>query len=344
MFGFEHSEYLYLLFILPVLLLLYIAFQIHRKKAIRKLGDPQLIAELIPEYSLFRNNLKLFLQLFSIALIILALAGPRYGTKLAQVKHEGIDIIIALDISNSMLAEDIRPNRLERAKQELSRLIDKFKNDRIGLIVFAGEAYTQMPITNDYLSARMFLSGITTEMASRQGTAIADAIDLGLRSFNYNSAAGKAIVIISDGENHDGNVMEACKKANSKGVRIFTIGMGSEQGVRIPLVHNVNTKDFQRDREGNFIITRLNQEMLKDIANAGKGKYYHVNTTNFGMQAMLAEMNKLNKADSNEPVYSEYKEQFSGLIWMSLVLLVLELIILERKNKWLQKIKIFDKR
>ncbi len=342
MFDFEHPEYLTLLFILPVLILLYIAFHIHRKKAIRKLGDPQLIHLLIPDYSHFRNNLKFSIILFSIALIILALAGPRYGTKLTQVKQEGIDIIIALDISNSMLAEDIQPNRLERAKQELLRFFDKFKNDRIGLIVFAGEAYTQMPITNDYLSARMFLSGINTEMISRQGTAIADAIDLAVKSFNYNSNAGKAIVIISDGENHDGDVMGACKKAFNKDVRIFTIGMGSKQGVRIPLVNNAYQKDYRRDRDGNFIVTRLNEQMLKDIAAAVNGKYYHVGSSSAGMQSMIAELNKLSKTGSEAAAYSEYKEQFPGLIWMAIGLLILELVILERRNKWLRKMHIFD--
>jgi Ca-activated chloride channel family protein len=343
MFNFEHREYLLLLLVIPVLMILYVLYLLRRRNNIRRIGDPEIIATLMPDYSQFRNNLKFFLLLLTVALIIVAIAGPRFGSRLTQVKHEGIDIIIALDVSNSMLAEDIKPNRLERAKQELSRLLDRLENDRVGLIVFAGNAYTQIPITNDYLSAKMFLSNINTEMVSRQGTAIGDAIELGLRSFNPQSKAGKAILIISDGENHEGDVEKACKNASEKGVRIYTIGMGLTQGVRIPAAgNNLYVKDYRRDREGNFVITRLNEQMLKDIADAGNGRYYRASSPDMGLNSMMVELNKLDKESSEATEYSEYEEQFPGVIWIALFFLILEFLLLERKNKWLRNIKVFD--
>jgi Ca-activated chloride channel family protein len=322
---------------------LILLYQYLRKSNIKKIGNPELITTLMPDYSEFRNNLKFILILLSVFFIILAIANPRFGSKLTEVKHEGIDIIIALDVSNSMLAEDIKPNRLERAKQELSRLLDRLENDRLGLIVFAGDAYTQIPITNDYLSAKMFLSGINTEMVSQQGTAIGSAIELAIRSFNPQSQAGKAIVIISDGENHEGGVSEACKKAADKGIKIFTVGMGMSQGVRIPVSRSPYNRDFHRDKDGNFVVTKLNEQMLMDIASAGSGKYYRANMPDLGLNDMLAQFGKLNKANAEYKVYTEYEEQFPGTIWMAFGLLWLEFLILERKNRWLKNIHLFDK-
>jgi Ca-activated chloride channel family protein len=342
MFNFEHKEYLLLLIVLPLLLGLYVLYLVVRKRAIRKMGNPGVISMLMPDYSQFRNNLKFTLLLLAIALIIIALAGPRFGSKLTQVKQEGIDIVIALDVSNSMLAEDIKPNRLERARQELSRLLDRLENDRIGLIVFAGESYTQIPITNDYLSAKMFLASVSTEMISRQGTAIGEAIELAVRSFNANSKAGKAIVIISDGENHEGGITEACKKAVGKGIRIYTIGMGLPQGVRIPAPGNSYDRDYRRDKNGNFVITRLNEEMLKEIAEKGNGNYYRASSPEMGLNSMLSELNKMNKEGLEYTEYSEFEQQFPGVIWIALALLILEFILLARKNKWLKEISIFD--
>jgi Ca-activated chloride channel family protein len=243
-----------------------------------------------------------------------------------------------------MLAEDIKPNRLERAKQELSRLLDQLENDRVGLIVFAGNAYTQVPVTNDYLSAKMFLTTITTEMVSRQGTAIGEAIELAIRSFNPQSKAGKAIVIISDGENHEGDVQAACQKATERGIRIYTIGMGLSQGVRIPESgNNMYVRDYKRDKAGNFVITRLNEQMLIDIAEAGNGRYYRASSPDIGLNSIMNELNRLNKEGSETSEYTEYEQQFPALIWMALALLILEFIIIEKKNRWLNTIKLFDR-
>jgi Ca-activated chloride channel family protein len=342
MFRFEHTEYLMILLIVPLLAGLYIFQYFKRKRDLRLVGDPAIIATLMPEFSQFRRNLKAILMILAVILMILAISGPQFGSKLTEVKHEGIEIIIALDVSNSMMAEDIQPNRLERAKQELSKLMDKLDNDRLGLIVFAGDAYTQIPITNDYLSAKMFLSGINTNMVSRQGTAIGSAIELAVKSFSPVSKASKAIVIISDGENHEGDVQASCKEASEKGIKIFTIGMGLPEGARIPMNDDPYNKDFRRDKDGNFVVTRLNEQMLAEIADAGGGKYYRASTREIGLNSMLAQLRKLDKAEMEYKVYSEFEEQFPVFIWVALILLCLDYLILSRKNKWLRKIDLFS--
>lgn len=344
MFRFEHKEYFLLMMVLPILVGLYLLYSHFRKRNIRKFGNPDIIESLIPDYSSFRKNLKFILLLLATSIIIAALAGPQFGSKLTEVKREGIEIIVALDVSNSMLAEDLRPNRLERAKQELTRLLDKLDNDRIGLIVFAGEAYTQIPITNDYLSAKMFLSGINPQMVSRQGTDIGVAIELANRSFSPQSETGKAIVIISDGENHEGGVANAIKQATDKGIKIFTIGMGSNQGVRIPVSSGPDNRDYHRDSEGNFVITRLNESMLMDIASAGGGKYYQASTPNLGMNNMLEQLRNMNESETESKVFTEFEEQFPVLIWIAFGILILEFLLLERKNKWLRLIQWFNKK
>jgi|WetSurSiteA1Bulk_404760.scaffolds.fasta_scaffold00012_11 Ca-activated chloride channel homolog len=344
MFRFEHKEYLLILIILPLLVGIYLLYYYRRKRNIRLFGSPELVTALMPDFSQIRISLKFILLVVAMVLIILALAGPQFGSKLTEVKREGIEIIIALDVSNSMMAEDIKPNRLERAKQELTRLLDRLENDRIGLIVFAGEAYTQIPITNDYLSAKMFLAGINTQMISKQGTNIGSAIELAVKSFSPQAQAGKAIVIISDGENHEGGVAEAIKKATEKGIRIFTVGMGMNQGARIPVIKGTDNRDYQRDQEGNFVVTKLNEGMLMDIASEGGGKYYRANTPNLGMNNMLVQLKGMNKGEVEYKVFTEFVEQFPVLIWLAFAALVLEILILERKNKWMKNIFLFHKK
>jgi Ca-activated chloride channel homolog len=342
MFRFEHPEYLMLLLIIPVLSGIIVFQHFKRRRDLKIIGDPVLIATLMPEYSQFRRNLKAILVVLAVLFIIVAFAGPQFGSKLTEVKHEGIEIIIALDVSNSMMAEDILPNRLERAKQELSKLMDKLDNDRFGLIVFAGDAYTQIPITNDYLSAKMFLAGINTGMVSRQGTAIGSAIELAVKSFSPVTKASKAIIVISDGENHEGDVQAACKEATEKGIKIFTIGMGLSQGARIPMNNDPYNRDFRRDKEGNFVVTKLDEQMLAEIAASGGGKYYRANSREMGLSDMLAQLRKLDKAEMEFKVYSEFEEQFPFFIWIALGLLVLDFILLARKNRLLRKIKLFS--
>lgn len=342
MFRFEHSEYFILLLIIPLMAGLSVFSYFRRKRSLRAIGDPGMVMQLIPDFSQFRKNLKSVLLVLALLSLILGIAGPQFGSRLTEVKHEGIEIMVALDVSNSMRAEDIPPNRLERAKQELSKLMDKLGSDRIGLIVFAGDAYSQIPITSDYLSAKMFLSGINTGMVSRQGTDIGAAIELALKSFSPVTKAGKALIIISDGENHEGNVEAAVKKAREKGVRIFTIGMGLPQGARIPERSDAGAQDFLRDREGNFVVTRLDEKMLAELADAGKGRYYRATAQDMGLRQMLAELRKIDKAEMEFREYSEFEEQFPVFIWISLVLFTIEFMLIDRKNKWLRRIRLFS--
>jgi Ca-activated chloride channel family protein len=342
MFEFEHIKYLYLLLVIPLLLGVFLFRLWNRMRNLKKFGNTELVISLIPDYSSFRIKLKFLLQMLAVAVLIMAIAGPRAGSKLTKVKRKGMDIMVALDVSNSMMAEDIKPNRLERAKQELARLIDRLEDDHIGLIVFAGDAYTQLPITNDFVSAKMFLSGINTGMVSRQGTNIGSAIELAIRSFSSQSKAGKAIVIISDGENHEGGVEEACKKASEKGIRIFTVGMGTEQGSRIPVTDGTGNRDFRRDKDGNFVVTRMDEEMLRDLASRGDGKYYQANMPNMGLTSMLEQLNKMNTEEYETKVYSEYNEQFPYYIWLVLLLLLADLLLLDKKNRKLGNFRIFE--
>lgn len=342
MFRFEHSEYFILLLIIPVLAGLAIFSHFNRKRNIRRMGEPSMVLQMMPDYSGFRKNLKTIILLLAIVFLILGIAGPQFGSRLTEEKHEGIEIMVALDVSNSMRAEDMKPNRLERAKQELSKLMDRLNNDRFGLIVFAGDAYSQIPITSDYLSAKMFLADISPGMVTRQGTDIAAAIDLAVKSFSPLTKAGKALIIISDGENHEGDVMGSVKEAREKGIRIFTIGMGLGQGARIPERSGDGSQDFQRDRDGNFVVTRLDEKTLADIASEGKGRYYRATAQDIGLRQTLDELRKLDKAEVTYREYSEFEEQFPLFIWISLFLFAADFLLLDRKNRWLRRIRLFS--
>jgi Ca-activated chloride channel family protein len=340
-FRFAHQEYLWLLALLPVMIAVYAGYLWIRKRSIRKFGDPVLLKDLMPDASMLRYHIKFFLVLLSIGLLIVAIAGPQFGSKIKEVKRKGIEIMIALDVSNSMLARDIEPNRLERAKQAISRLIDKLENDRLGMIVFAGDAYIQIPITSDYTSAKMFLSGVSTAMVSRQGTSIGSAIELAMKSFSSQEGINKAIVIISDGENHEGDAVEKAREAAEKGVKIYTIGIGLPEGVPIPDAENSYIKEYRRDRDGNIVTTRLNEQMMSEIAQAGNGKYFRATAGNMGLNDLYSVLNRLEKTEMESRAYSEYEEQFPAIIWIVLGLLVLDLIIMERKNKWFKNFTLF---
>lgn len=341
-FRFAHPDFLYVLLAVPALIFMYLITVRLRKRALKRFGDPALILQLMPDVSGAKPHFKFILVLLAFTLLIFAIAGPQFGSKLKEVKREGIEIILALDVSNSMMAEDIQPDRLERAKQAISSLIDRLENDKIGLIVFAGDAYTQIPITTDYSSAKMFLSNINTNIVSRQGTAIGSAIDLASKSFSPSTEASKVIVIISDGENHEGNAIEAAKSAADKGIKIFTIGMGSTKGSPIPAGNNIMEKDFRRDREGNIIMTKLNVAMLSEIAQVGGGKYYGATSSRVGLNDLFEKLNNLDKEEMETRVYSEYEEQFPYLIWIALGLLLFEFFIVEKKGRLLRNFKPFE--
>jgi len=338
MFRFSNPEYLYLLLLVPALALLFIAGNIRQKKRLKMYGDLQIIKQLMPDVSYRRPWLKFSLLLAAISVCIFMVSGPQFGSKLDKTQRKGCELMIALDVSNSMLAEDITPNRLSKSKRILSKLVDKLKNDKIGLVVFAGDAFTQLPITSDYVSAKMFMGSITPSLVPRQGTAIGAAIDLCVRSFPEKGKAERAIILITDGENFEDNAAESAKAALEKGIKVHVIGMGLQKGAPIPME---NSSDFRKDKDGNVVITKLNEQMCQEIAAAGKGSYVRSDNTNGALRAIITELDKMTKADIESAIYSEYDEQFQGMAWIILILLLLDVLILERKNKHLRKVKLF---
>ena len=341
MFRFEEPNFLYLLFLVPLLFVGYLYSNFLKRKRLRELGDPELMAQLMPDVSSYRPDVKFLLLLAAVALFSLLLARPQFGAKMETVKRQGIEVMIALDISNSMMAQDIQPSRLERAKRLVSRLVDGMENDKIGMVVFAGDAFTQLPITSDYISAKMFLSSIHPSLISKQGTAIGAAINLAARSFTPQEGVGRSIILITDGENHEGDAMEAAKAAAAKGIQVNVLGIGLPEGGPIPIE---GTNDFRRDREGNVVITQLNEAMCQEIAKAGNGIYVRVDNSNSAQRAIEQEVNKLAKSDIETKVYSEYNEQFQAVAWIILLLLLAEMLILERKNPLFRNIHLFSKK
>ena len=339
MFRFAHPDFLYLLFLLPALVAFYVYAMIVKKKAIKKYGNPTLLAELIPEVSTKRQHLKFWLLFGAITMVIFIIAGPQFGSKLETVKRQGVEIMVCLDVSNSMLAEDVSPNRLDKAKQMLSRLTDGFTNDKVGLIVFAGDAFTQLPITSDYISAKMFLSSINPSMVSTQGTAIGAAINLAARSFTPDETTDKAIILITDGENHEDDAIGAAKAAAEKGIHVNIEGMGDPKGSPIPIQGSNN---YMKDKDGNVVITKLNEQMGQEIAAAGNGMYVRADNTNSALKALQKEIEKMNKTELDSKVYSEYDEQFQIFAWIALFLLIADFMTLDRKNRIFRKVKLFS--
>jgi Ca-activated chloride channel family protein len=340
LFRFANPDFLYLLLLLPVAVILWILNESRKKRALKRLGNTEFVRKLMPEFSGIRPNLKFFLQLVAVSLVIIILARPQFGSKLEEVKKQGIEVIIALDVSNSMLAEDIQPDRLTRAKQALTRLIDNLDNDKIGLIVFAGDAYTQIPITSDYISAKMFLTAINPDMVPKQGTAIGSAIELGMRSFSPGEGKSKAMIIITDGENHEDDPVAAAEEASKAGIVIHTIGIGSVEGVPVPVTIN-GRRDYLKDPEGNTVITKLDEDILKKIAVAASGNYVRASNTNIGLDEIFSEIRKMKKEDLESTMYTEYNDQFQIFAVISLVLLFTEFMIMDRKNRKLSNIKLF---
>lgn len=338
MFRFAHPTYLYGLLLIPVLVAVFLLLNLRRRRQLREYGDPQLLESLMPDVSPAREWWHFVLQMLALTLCFLMLAGPQFGSKVEKRKRQGVELIIAQDVSKSMLSQDILPDRMEKSKQTLSKLIDELVNDRVGLIVFAGEAYTQLPITADYVSAKMFLNSISTDMVPIQGTAIGSAIDLALRSFGPESEAGRAIIVITDGENHEGNAVERAKAAYEQGVRVHVVGMGSTKGGPIPTGRN---NEYHKDREGNVVITKLNEEMCQQIAQAGGGIYVRSDNSNAALKVLVRELNKMTKTEIETTVYAEYDDQFQALAWVILALLFVDMFILHRRNDRMKHFKLF---
>ena len=341
MFRFEDPIYLWLLVLIPVLALIRFISYRNQKRKLRKFGDPKLLKELMPDVSCFRPSLKFWILLAALALLILMLARPQMGTKISQEKRIGIETIIALDISNSMLAEDIVPSRLDRSKMMVENLVDHFVNDKIGLIVFAGDAFVQLPITSDYVSAKMFLSSIDPSMMATQGTDIAAAINMGMNSFTQEEGIGKAIIVITDGEDHEGGALEAAEAAKKKGMRVYVLGVGSSKGSPIPIP---GTGDYMKDNMGNTVMSALNEDMCKQVAAAGGGVYIHVENNSAAQQQLDNELDKLSKKETSTTVYSDYDEQFQAFGILALLLLIIEICILDRRNPLMKKLSLFKRK
>ncbi len=340
MFRFANPDFLWGFLILPLLIVLFTLSRVARRRALRRFGSENLLKVLMPYASGVRPVFKSMVVLLALVFFIFGLARPQFGSKLKKIKREGVELVIALDVSNSMLAEDIEPNRLERAKRAISRLIDRLSDDKIGLIVFAGEAFTQLPVTTDYNAAKMFLTSVQTNIVPVQGTAIGAAIELASRSFSPSGEANKAIIIITDGENHEDNAVDIARQAAESGIIVHTIGMGLPQGAPIPVYRN-GQKDYKKDEQGNTIITKLNEPMLEKISAAGMGIYVRANNAQVGLNALFNEISKMEKTEMETSVYSEYEDQFQYLFAIGLALLLIEFLILERKNRYFKNIHLF---
>lgn len=344
MFQLENKYYLYALGLIPVFIIIYWLMSRWRKKVLTAYGDLSVIQQLFPDVSKTKRIWKFILYTLAFGLIIIGIVNPQIGTKLEEVKRKGADLMICLDVSNSMKAEDLQPNRLEKAKQAISKLVDKLEGDRIGIIVFAGDAYVQLPITTDYSAAKLFMESINTDMIPTQGTAIGSAIDLAMESFGKDEGKNKAIIIITDGENHEDDAIRAAESAAEKGITIHTIGMGSADGSPIPLYRGNVREGFRKDKEGNTVVTKLNEQVLQEIAMAGNGIYVRASNSDAGLNNVLDAVDKLEKKQFESKMYSDYEDRFQWFIAGALLLLLIETFLTERKSKFYERLNIFGEK
>lgn len=344
MFRFEHIQYLWALAVLPLMAVIFVALMSIKKQRLKKLGDFSLVLAMMPDVSVTKQIMKFALYSVALGFLIVGIANLQTGSKMQEVKREGADIMICLDVSNSMLAEDLKPNRLERAKLAIEKMIDRLQGDRLGIIVFAGEAYTQLPITTDYNSAKLFLNAVTPNMIPTQGTAIGAAIQKAMESFGSDEGKNKAIVVITDGENHEDEAIKKAEEAASKDITIHTIGIGSDAGVPIPIYHNGIPSGYKKDKEGNTVVTRLNEKLLRDIAGEANGVYVKASNADVGLGAVLDKIAELDKKQIESKRYTDYEDQFQWFVGASLVFLLIEFLLSERISRWWRKLNLVNKR
>ena len=326
MIYFAQAQYLFLLILVPVFPMLYGLLLYRRTRRIRRFGDENLVKDLMPSWSRTKGWVRVILFSLAFMFFVIGLSRPQIGAKLKEHQSKGAEVMIALDVSNSMLAQDYSPNRLERAKLAISRLVDKLDGDRIGLVLFAGTSFVQLPITTDYVSAKMFLGSISTESVPVQGTAIGDAISTCIRSFSSQSEKSRAIVVITDGENPEDDPVAAAKQAAEMGIIVYTIGVGSQEGQPIPMKGGL-----LKDNGGNIVVTRLDEATLKEVAKAGGGAYVHAGNTEFGLNPVIDDIRKMNDEEFKSVVFEEYDEQYMYFFGIALALLVLQMLVGERK-------------
>ena len=339
MFRFANIEMLWWLVTIPMFVIGYVVYSHRKRRQLLEFGDAELMAQLMPDASKSRPVVKFSMLMVVLVLLIVAVARPQFGQKEKIVKRQGCEVMVALDISNSMLAEDVAPNRLDRAKQMLSKMMDNMVDDKVGLVVFAGEAFTQLPITCDYVSAKMFLNTITPSLIPTQGTAIGAALERSILSFgSQESDAGRAIILITDGENHEDDAIAAATKAKERGIKVFVVGIGKPEGSPIP---KPGTNDYFKDRSGQVVVSRLNEEMCQQIAQAGQGLYVRCDNTNTALRTLQKELDTVATADLESTVYADYNEQYQSFVLLALLLLVVEFFILSRKNHRLTRMDLF---
>lgn len=339
MFQFANPQYLYLLFLLPVLVIGFIYLNIKKRKAVEKLGDLKLVKRLMPDLSLKRSYLKFWLVFAIIIFGIIVVARPQFGTKVEKTERKGIELVIAIDVSNSMLARDVNPSRLAKAKQILTRIIDERKDDKVAIVVFAGESYVQLPMTTDIQSAKIFLENINPSLVPVQGTVIGSAINMAMNSFTSEKDVDKSIILITDGEGHEDNAVEMAKRAADAGIQVNVVGIGSPEGSPIPVSESSN--EMKKDNEGNIVISKLNEEMCSEIAQAGRGLYVQADNSNNALKKLQAELDKLQQKNVDGVSYSEYDEKFQFFAFCMLILLFIEVCIFDKKNKLFKGVRLF---
>lgn len=340
MLRFDTPIYLWMLLVVPVLMVIRVIVNRRQLKRQKRFGDPKLLKLLTPDVSRFRPLVKFSLLLGALAVVIIMLARPQMGSKIQHEKRNGIEAIICMDISNSMKAEDVVPSRLDKSKMLVENLVDHFTNDKIGLVVFAGDAFVQLPITSDYVSAKMFLQNIDPSLIETQGTDIARAITVGMRSFTQQEKVGRAIIVITDGEDHEGGAAEAAAEARKRGINVFILGVGSVKGAPIP----TGNGGYMTDATGQTVMSTLNEPMCQDIAKAGSGTYIHVDNTSDAQEQLNDELTKLQKGETNSVIYSEYDEQFQAFGILAVLLLIAEICVMEAKNPLLRNVSLFKKK
>ena len=342
MYQLEQPIYFYVLFAIPALVVLFLGILVWRKQVQSKFAEDTLLKKLSPNRSVFKGILKVLVLSLALACLSFALVNPKIGTKIETVKREGVDVVFALDVSKSMLAEDIAPNRLEKSKQLITQIINSLAGDRIGIIGYAGSAFPQVPITTDFSSAKLFLSSMDTDMVSSQGTAITEAISMAQTFYNDEEQTNRVLFIISDGEDHEGNVSQIAEEASTLGIKIYTIGVGSLQGAPIPIKRNGILQYYKRDENNDQVITQLNKETLQDIAAKADGEYIDGSNTKEVVETVTAILNGMDKKEFESKQFTDFKDQFQWFLGGALFLLILDVLLLERKTAWLQKLNLFN--
>jgi len=342
LYQLEEPIYFYILFAIPVLVVLYLLISIWKKRAQERFATRNLLRKLSPDRSVFKSIFKIVVLSVAIAALSFALVNPKIGTKIENVKREGVDVVFAIDVSKSMLAEDIAPNRIEKSKQLVMQIINSLAGDRIGIIGYAGSAFPQVPITTDFSAARLFLGSMNTDMVSSQGTAITEAISMAQTYYNDEEQTNRVLFIISDGEDHEGNVNEIAQEAADMGIRIFTIGVGTANGARIPIKRNGILQYYKRDQNNEIVITQLGEETLNDIAKEGNGQYIDGTNTKEVVETVKAILNGMDKKEFDSKQFTDFQDQFQWFLGGALFLLLLDVLLLERKTLWLKKLNLFN--